>query len=333
VAPGGSPQELADRWEASFSDALETSKRVWERVPELAEPSQASPAEQRGEEYAVVADRAHDVYRGQVAAALRAIAAGDFEKVVLARALDVRHPGRFDVEAFLHSLQAIYPHCTTLAVSHGDDTVVAAAPELLLRRDGGRLETCALAGSARRGRSPEEDDALAEALQGSNKERAEHGAVVRSIRAALEPVCSTLKGPGEPELMRFEGIQHLATPLIGELEKGADGPSVLELTARLHPTAAVGGLPVAEAGRWLTDHEGLARGWYAGPIGWLDAAGNGEWWLALRSGLIRNSKEPGGISEARLFAGAGVVAGSDPEGELRVTRLKLRALLAPLTEI
>ncbi len=334
VAPGGSPGELTDRWESSLLEGVEQVARVWHRVPEVSMASEASFHEgEPGEEYAVVADRAHDVYRGQVAAALRAIAAGDFEKVVLARALDVRHPGRFDVEAFLDSLQGIYPHCTTLAVSHGDDTVVAASPELLLRRQGGRIETCALAGSARRGRSPEEDDALAQALHDSDKERAEHGAVVRSIRAALEPVCSKLTGPPEPELMRVEGIQHLATPLAGELGGGANGPSVLELASRLHPTAAVGGLPVAEAGRWLAQEEGLARGWYAGPIGWLDAAGNGEWWLALRSALIRNSTESDGVSEARLFAGAGVVAGSDPELELRETRLKLRALLAPLTEI
>ena len=334
VAPGASSQDLTDRWEASFAEGLEMTARVWRRVPEVALESEASwDAGERGEEYAVVADRAHDVYRGQVAAALRAIAAGEFEKVVLARALDVRHPGRFDVEAFLHSLQGIYPHCTTLAVSHGDDTLVAASPELLLRRQEGRIETCALAGSARRGRSPEEDDALAQSLRDSDKERAEHAAVVRSIRDALGPICSKLTGPLEPELMRVEGIQHLATPLAGELEGGADGPSVLELASRLHPTAAVGGLPVAEAGVWLAQKEGLARGWYAGPIGWLDAAGNGEWWLALRSALIRNSTESDGTSEARLFAGAGVVAGSDPELELRETRLKLRALLAPLTEI
>ncbi|MDG2049184.1 MAG: isochorismate synthase [Myxococcota bacterium] len=334
VAPGAALSELTDRWEASVSEAVQQAAQVWHRVPEVrAESEEGFEPFQQGDVYAVVADRSHDLYRGQVAAALRAIAAGAFEKVVLARALDVRHPGRFDVEAFLHTLKEIYPHCTTLAVSHGEDTVVAASPELLLRRHAGRVETCALAGSARRGRSPEEDDALAQALHQSQKERAEHEAVVRSIREALAPVCSNLMGPEEPELMRVEGIQHLSTPLTGEVAGGVDGPSVLELAARLHPTAAVGGLPVREAGRWIDEKEGLARGWYAGPVGWLDAAGNGEWWLALRSALIQNTTEPNGVSQARLFAGAGIVAGSDPDLELRETRLKLRALLAPLTEI
>ena len=326
VVPGGSTAELAERLLEALFEVVRTVTEANPRAPEAV-------ALEKSSEYAVVGDRAHQVYRGQVAEALEEIAAGTFEKVVLARALDVRHPGRFAVEAFLESLRETYPSCTTLAVSHGEDTLVAASPELLLRRSPGRVETCALAGSARRGRTPEEDDALAQSLLESKKERAEHEAVVRSIRQALEPVCSVLNGPTQPELLRVEGIQHLATPLVGDLREGDDSLSVLELAARLHPTAAVGGLPVAAARDWIERKEGLDRGWYAGPIGWLNAAGQGEWWLALRSALIHNASEPQSISTARLFAGAGIVSGSDPELELRETRLKLRALLAPLTEI
>lgn len=356
VAPGESASDATALFDAALRDAADHSGKAWRRAPVVhPDPPTHRDAWEAGAEYAVVGDRPHDVYRGQVAAALRAIEAGGLEKVVLARALDVRHPGQFDVSGFLATLGRIYPHCTVLAVGRGADTLVAATPELLVRHDGERVEACAVAGSAPRGRTPDEDDALGRALAESAKEQAEHQAVVRAIRAALAEPCASLSGPDRPELMRVEGIQHLATPLSGRLRDDVARPSVLDLVHRMHPTPAVGGLPDAAARNWIARHEGLDRGWYAGPVGFVDAAGCGELWVALRSALVRNAadgadegaphrvaaRRRGGaaaalgtpVSVARLFAGAGIVAGSEPEAELRETRLKLRALLAPLTEI
>ena len=295
-------------------------------------PGAGPPAE--GAEYRVVADRDHAVFRDQVESALTRIGAADLEKVVLARSLEVFHPGRFSVPGFLDELRVLYPHCTVLACGREEDTLVAASPELLVSLGDGEVESCALAGSAARGRSPEEDVALGDALRESKKEQAEHEAVVRAIRAGLAPFVGELAGPEAPELMRVLGIQHLATPLRGRLRGDSDNARVLDLVANLHPTPAVAGLPLAPALEWIDENEGMDRGWYAGPIGWVDAKGGGEFWLALRCALVRNAaRGAAGVSRARLFAGAGLVSGSVPEAELRETRLKLRALLAPLTEI
>ncbi len=293
-----------------------------------------------GAEYRVVADRAHSVYRQQVAAALEAIVGGEIEKVVLARSLEVFHSGRFELPRFLDRLRDTYPSCVTFAASRGAKSFIAASPERLVSLAGDTIESGALAGSAPRGRTPEEDERLGRDLRESKKNQAEHAAVVRAIRAALTEVCGAVEGPETPGLLRIEGIQHLCTPLRGRLS--AEGRTVcrtvLDLVDRLHPTPAVGGLPREPALAWLERREALDRGWYAGPVGFLDASGGGEFWVALRSALIRNPEAGGAEGEgtcarARLFAGAGIVLGSDPELELRETRLKLRALLAPLTEI
>lgn len=336
IAPGADEREEAEALLSALAEAARVPEPTSAEVPDPSpDPGPAAGGWPAGAEYDVVADRHHEVYCGQVAAAVRAIEAGRFEKVVLARALEVRHPGRFDVPRFLATLARTYPSCTVFATGRGDDLFVAATPELLVRRTGVVVSACAVAGSAPRGRSPEEDAALGRALTESPKERSEHAAVVGAVRAALAGPCGRLTGPDTPELLRVEGIQHLATPLEGRVRDGIPAPSVVELAGRMHPTPAVGGLPKASAGEWIAEREGLDRGWYASPVGFVDGAGCGEFQVALRSALIRNA--PGGAREprstARLFAGAGIVAGSVPDDELRETRLKLRALLAPLTEI
>jgi isochorismate synthase len=280
-----------------------------------------------GVEIRVQSDRTHGHYMAQVSAALDAIDAGKFDKVVLARSLRVASDHDFDLASFLANLRSTYPSCATLAVRRGDDLFVSATPERLVALDGDRVRTVAVAGSAPRGRSPEEEAHYSALLRASEKERVEHEVVKRSIRAALGESCGSLDGPAEPGLLKLEGIQHLETPLRGQLLprwRGTTG--VLDLVAQLHPTAAVGGAPRGAALDWLEHFEALDRGWYAGPVGYLDARGNGEFRVALRAALLRGRN-------ARLFAGAGIVAGSDPARELAETRLKLRALLAPLTEI
>jgi isochorismate synthase len=292
-----------------------------------------------GPRFVVRSDRRHSTFRAQVRGALAEIGAGRLDKVVLARSLAVDHDGAFDEPAFLERLRALYPSCTLIAFGRGDDSFVAATPETLARVDGRRVETAALAGSAPRGRSPEEDRRLAHALRSSGKETAEHAHVVEALRAGLEPLCETLDVAPAPRLRPLFGIQHLETPIHGRLRAvDACGAAVdvLGIVRALHPTPAVGGRPAAAARAWLRRYEGLERGWYAAPIGWLDREGGGDFRVALRSALIRNHQgsagEPG-ASRALLFGGAGIVAGSDPEAELVETRIKLRALLAPLTEI
>jgi len=301
------------------------NRRVERRA--VARPSPPLEGGGKGPEYRVQSDRSHERYCAQVGKALEDVAAGKFRKVVLARSLSVYHDAAFSLTSFLSSLEQIYPSCVVLAVRRGESCFVSATPERLVTLEGQRISTGAVAGSAARGRSPAEDAELGNGLLNDPKERAEHDLVRQMIVTALSDVCPSLSGPGEPRLLRLEGIQHLESPLAGRLESHASNRvGILELVDRLHPTPAVAGAPKEVALDWLERWEDLDRGWYAGPVGFVDSRGEGEFRVALRSGLIR-----GGV--ARLFAGAGIVEGSVPRRELAETRLKLRALLAPLTEI
>ena len=198
-------------------------------------------------------------------------------------------------------------------MARGGAAFVGASPERLVRKRGRVVDSEALAGScARTG----DDAAAAAALAASAKDRAEHAWVVAAIEAALAPRCRTLDVPSAPAVRTLRQILHLHTPITGELAQGAH---VLELVAALHPTPAVGGTPTADAVAWIAAHEPTPRGWYASPVGWFDAAGDGEFAVAIRSGLLAGAT-------ATLFAGAGIVAASDPAAELAETELKLRAL-------
>jgi isochorismate synthase len=274
-------------------------------------------------EYLACADRAHTEYRAQVEAALREIADGGFEKVVLARSVSVREKGDYDPCALLDTLRRAHPTCAIFAVARPGAVFLGASPECLVRLVDGRVETASVAGSAPRGRSPEEDLELGRQLRESKKEQTEHAFVVRALCDALTPHCDALEVRESPRLMRLQDIQHLETPITGHLRARR---SILELLGSIHPTPAIAGAPREAALEWLNANENLDRGWYSGPIGFTDSRGGGEFYAALRSAVLRGS-------EARLFAGAGVVNGSDPEAELRETRLKLRAMLAPLMEI
>jgi isochorismate synthase len=307
---------------SALERTLEAHLAAWRRriasTPETGEP----PLDPAGLRAAPDAPRAD--YVARVARALRAIAAGDLEKVVVARSVTVARPGGFDPLAILRALRAAHPSCAPFLVTRGEAAFVGASPERLVRRTGPRVDTAAVAGTAPRGRGPAEDRALARALVESKKEQDEHAVVVRFLRDRLAPFCTELAVPEAPDLLRLESIQHLHTPVRGRAASGI--PSLLELAGALHPTPASGGAPQAEAVAWLARNESLERGWYAGPVGFVDAAGDGELWVALRSALLHGAT-------ARLFAGAGVVAGSDPRSELRETRLKLGTLLSPLLEL
>ncbi len=256
-------------------------------------------------------------YLARVEQAVAAVRRGDLEKVVVARSLHCRAAVNFDADAVVESLRRRHPRCRIFAIARGDAAFVGASPERLVRAVGGRVRADALAGSAPRGTDPDDDARLARALLESKKEQEEHAFVVRALREALVPLCHSLRIGEAPRVRRLAGIQHLHTPAEGTLRDGIRAP-LLALAQRIHPTPAVSGAPGAAARAWLHAHEGLARGWYAGGVGWMDLAGDGELAVSLRSTLLRGR-------EAHLFAGAGVVADSDPHAELRETRLKLDA--------
>ena len=262
-----------------------------------------------------------DDYRAAVARATSLIRSGSFAKVVLARSIVVEAGRELDVRALLARLRAVDPEAYTFATADGHATLVGASPELLVRKSGRRVETTPLAGSAPRGSDEEADRVSASRLAASAKDLEEHGYVVEDVAAALGPLCSSLSFPSSPELVKTANVWHLATPFVGELRE--DVASVLDVLDALHPTAAVSGLPRAAAAKALRDLEPLDRGGYAGPVGWVDDRGDGEFAIALRCARVEGSR-------ARLFAGAGIVAASDPEAELEETARKFRAFLDAL---
>jgi menaquinone-specific isochorismate synthase len=243
-----------------------------------------------------------------------AIRAGQLSKVVLARDLQARAAALIDPRLLLARLAARYPDCYAFSCAG----LVGATPELYIRRTGGRVASLVLAGTAPRGGSPPEDDALGAGLLASAKNVEEHGYAVAAVRAALAPLCAELSVAPAPALLRLANVQHLATRVTGVLAAPAGGlPSALALAAVLHPTPAVCGTPRAAALQMIRDLERMDRGRYAGPVGWVDAAGNGEWGIALRCAAVDGPR-------ARLFAGCGIVADSDPAAELAEAQAKFR---------
>jgi isochorismate synthase len=257
----------------------------------------------------------------QVAHAVKMIQGGAYQKVVLSRGVSVtRETAPFELEVVLAHLRESYAGATIFAQKRGTRCFVGATPERLVYARDGRLQTIALAGSAPRGSTEEEDRHLGAELLNSAKNKIEHAIVVAMIRDALAQHCSQVQAAGEPQLLKLKNIHHLVTPIVGEL---LPGRCVLETLQELHPTPAVGGFPRLEALSAIRDGERLDRGWYAAPLGWLDASGNGEFVVALRSALIDGNT-------ATLFAGNGIVADSDPESEYVETGWKLQVMLRAL---
>ncbi len=271
--------------------------------------------------YRVVSPMPPSHYEEAVARGVQRIRAGELEKIVLARDVEVRAPVDHDLGAVLGLLRQAFPSCYVFAVGRGDAAFVAASPEVLVRRDGARASTVALAGSSRRSADPAIDEHLGEQLLRSDKDREENEIVVRRIARALRPHSVWVTAAPEPALVRVANIIHLGTPIRAQL---ATPLSAVELAGVLHPTPAVGGEPGEVAARLIPALEGLDRGWYAGPVGWTDAAGDGEFCVALRCALVRGRL-------AHLYAGCGIVRDSDPVAELAETEVKLGALLPVLS--
>jgi isochorismate synthase len=261
-------------------------------------------------------------WQSLVGSVARGIRRGDIglDKVVLARTQTVRSQQAFEPARILERLATAYPTCTVFGLGRGEATFVAATPERLVSVWDGLATTMALAGSAARGRTDAEDLALGRALLSDAKERSEHDFVVQALRAGLAEVSSRVIADAEPRLRKLANVQHLLTPVHGKLSPGR---GILEVVQRLHPTPAVGGVPTEPALALIREREELDRGWYGGPIGWLNRSGEGEFVVGIRSALLRGR-------EATLFTGCGIVADSVPSTELAESNWKLRPMLSAL---
>jgi menaquinone-specific isochorismate synthase len=251
-------------------------------------------------------------WQSVVAEAVRRIQAGELEKVVLARDLVATAAADIDVRWPVRRLAESYSTCWTFHV----DGLFGATPEMLVRRERGLVHSRVLAGTIRRTGDDEHDLALAAALARSSKDLEEHEYAVRSVAEAFAPHCTSMNVPESPFVLHLPNVMHLATDVAGVIhDSPQDAATSLELAAALHPSAAVGGTPTDVAKGVIAEIEGMDRDRYAGPVGWMDATGDGEWGIALRSGRIDGRT-------VRLFAGCGIVASSDPEAELAEAQAK-----------
>ncbi len=259
--------------------------------------------------------------------ALQLIHQGKLEKLVLARILDIETAGAIPIPSVLHNLQRNYPECTVFCFELLPHTyLIGASPELLLRSQFQanqlRIETLALAGSIPRGNSPTADRQLGVQLLTSSKDLQEHQIVIHSICEALEKMRAEISPIAPPHLMSLANVQHLCTPIAANIP--TETPlAIFDLMAELHPTAAMAGYPRELALPLMQTYEPSDRGWYAAPLGWLDSQGNAEFVVSIRSALISANR-------ARLFAGAGIIANSDIEQEIRETDAKFTPILQAL---
>ena len=282
------------------------------RLPSLDDARRPEPTAFR-----VESERPVATWCGDLEAARTALRAGFAEKVVLARAVGVQADVDLSVQSILDRLRGTYPSCMLFSV----DGFIGATPELLVARAGDLVKSHPMAGTAPRSDDPTTDARLAASLIASTKDRQEHRLTIDMVHDTLLPWCSYLDEEAEPSIVAMANVQHLATAVEGRLSSPA--ASVIELMVALHPTPAVGGAPRAAAFELIERHEATDRGRFGGPVGWVDAAGNGAWSVGIRSAEISGNR-------ARLLAGVGVLPDSDTEAELAETRAKLQALLGAI---
>jgi menaquinone-specific isochorismate synthase len=301
-----------ESWQATAIQAADEQNKLMERAHRLT--VELHPASGK------IREREPESYHRIVEEAAGHIREGALEKVVLAREIevDMDHPiSPGQVLKRLHDQQA---HSFLFVFERGASCFVGASPERLVKREGNRLISTCLAGSIPRGNTPEEDEQLGQALLEDHKNRVEHAVVVHMIREAFESECTDVQIPEVPRLYKVRDIQHLYTPVVGKA--GAD-TSLLRMVERLHPTPALGGYPQQLSVEMIREMEGFDRGWYAAPIGWFNHRGDGEFAVAIRSGLLHRER-------AVLFAGCGIVGDSDPDSEYEETWVKFRPMLSAL---
>ncbi len=259
-------------------------------------------------------------WKETVRSAAANIRTGKLEKVVLAREIRVQSSHSFSSSRTLMNLKKQQSDSYLFAFEYGKQCFLGASPERLVKREWQQVYSTCLAGSIQRGETPETDIELGYILLNDHKNRIEHDLVVQMIRRAMEEECDFVQVPSEPELLKTPHIQHLFTPVVA---RAGEGTSLLRMVERLHPTPALGGYPQEEAVEEIKRIENLDRGWYAGPVGWIDYQGNGEFAVAIRSGLLNGD-------QATLYAGCGIVADSDPESEYEETKMKFKPMLTAL---
>jgi len=262
-----------------------------------------------------------DVWRERVSDLINRIKNGEVEKVVLARSLDGHASTPIDARRILKLLHQQYP--TTWSFLHSG--LIGATPELLVRLSKSMITSRVLAGTIKRSGNDERDLALAASLARSSKDLEEHEYAVRSVADAISPICSSINAPESPFVLHLANVMHLATDVTGVLNDSANPPDILDALERLHPSAAVCGTPRDRAQAAIEEVEGAMRGRYAGPVGWIDIRMDGEFGIALRCGQIDESKR-----KIRIYAGCGIVAGSDPSDEYAESEAKLLPMRSAL---
>ena len=260
-------------------------------------------------------------WRQQVNTAVNRIHDGVLEKVVLSRTCDLIFDAPIDPLAVLDRLALRYPDTYRFMIMPNEKSAfVGATPEVLVEVNAPHIRTAAVAGSIKRGKTPQEDAQLAAQLFTNPKERHEHALVAENLRDLLEPLTADLLSPEEPQILTLGNIQHLHTPFEGTLSAKTD---VLDVIGKLHPTPALGGCPQRVAMDTIREIELISRGWYASPVGWFDRHGNGLFAVAIRSAVFDDNI-------ARLYAGCGIVAQSDPDREWEETKIKFKPMLEAL---
>ncbi len=318
---GATTTAVANLLVTADADLALLAQRVWRAHGKFAqfryrETNPAAPT--AGPEFST---REAGDYRTAVTRALTRLAAGEFEKIVLARAIDLTLPQPLHPLRVLNGLRQLFPDCYAFSLANGrGQSFIGASPEQLVRVSKGTLETAALAGTTGRGVGASEDAALGAALLHSEKDLREHRFVVDTITGRLAQLGLKLEFAAQPRLRRLANVQHLHTPIRAALPENV---RLLQTVGWLHPTPAVGGTPMDAALAWIPALEGFPRGLYGGAIGWVNARGGGEFFVGIRSALVDGAT-------ARVYAGAGIVAGSTPEKEFAETELKFKAMLGAL---
>jgi menaquinone-specific isochorismate synthase len=314
VGEGGAAERLA-----VVKEAFSKTQRNLESQPERIAPPLYEVEKGRGGEVSFA--MRHDQWYTMVARGIDLIHDGALRKIVLARTLDAQFDTPVEPMPALATLEKQYPTAFRFLFSpSAGSAFFGATPELLARMSDGQLETAALAGSAPRGGTPDEDDRLAAALLASVKDRHEHALVADALREMITPLARTVEMPSAPTIVKLKHIQHLFTPVSAQLKEHGH---ILRVVERLHPTPALGGSPQREAQAAIRQLEPITRGWYAAPIGWVDANGDGEFAVAIRSAVAQGA-------QVRLYAGAGIVGDSDPDKEWDETTLKFKPLMGAL---
>ncbi len=305
---GRGGETIETRWSAPGADADTTTG-------ESGTPADGS--DRTAEEPTRAREWDREGWIAAVRATLARVQEGAFSKAVLARSIDVALAERLSPVEILRSIRAAYPTCYRFLISDGRGTAfLGASPERLVRLVGGEVSTEAVAGTLRR-EPGDDEESLARTLARSAKDRSEHEMVVRYLLETLRLDCVDLHAPDGPGVMRLPHLLHLRTPVRGRVRGNGN---VIDLVERLHPTPAVAGMEPKQALAWIRSVEPGGRGWYAGPVGWVNARGEGDFAVGIRSLAVRGRR-------ARLFAGSGIVLGSDPDLEWEETEVKMKGIL------